>query len=561
MKALLISLFVFIGIHLHSQYALDIHTIKYEYYLTVKMDAPNSLLWFYTSKDSVLIDNKTLVYKSSPLKEYSAFFVILNPEGQVQRYNEIYTKDTLKGSALLAYMDISDFNDGYYVSFFYYGNDLWCNDQVLFQDETAGKYIALLRLSKSGEVISCWRYPVSKNLLEVWVRPFDDGKLVLGGTASWDPVQLGAFYLPCTGCHVHDSDVFVAIIDSTGTVLNAKRFGSDVWDYGRAIATTQGGNIYMAGSYCGSPFRADSFTLTNHGFTQLTCDAFLMKLNENLEIQWLQRAWGTGLETSQGLEQDPSGNLYWALNCSSPQVNIGDTTFAGNKVTGLLAKISPDGELRWIQHVACDKALNIRNISADADGNIWANVNFNGNLLTPYQTIEGLGGNDNLLVQFGADGQPYRQLILAGPENESVYEIQALPGQQLLLRGGFSNDTLSFLNLRIPRNEQGDTYTNFFATVQFPAVGTMEPAAPVATIRVWPNPALSGRPVQVVVDKFPGKGRIALFDCFGRLAGQFETDPVSGIATIPGNYLRRGVYFLRYQSEETNLSKVLVVTQ
>ena len=71
--------------------------------------------------------------------------------------------------------------------------------------------------------------------------------------------------LPLGMGSVEDADVFAAILDSSGQVLNARHFGGSTWDYCSRLLTTKDGCIYLSGQFYSPEFKIDSLTLINNG--------------------------------------------------------------------------------------------------------------------------------------------------------------------------------------------------------------------------------------------------------------------------------------------------------
>ncbi|MCC6460979.1 MAG: hypothetical protein IT260_10945 [Saprospiraceae bacterium] len=399
------------------------------------------------------------------------------------------------------------------------------------------------------------------------MRPLSGGRLLMAGTTSNSSMDLGPFHLPCIACHVHDSDVFAAILDSTGAVLNARRFGSDYWDYCSGAVTLDDDGIYLAGYFYGTMFRIDNDSLDNTGVPGYSTDAYLLKLDQNLALEWLRPAGGKGNEITRQLGRTASGDLLWGVEYAGLEASYADTTLSGVYQNAFVAQLDPDGALRWIQNFTSDTILSMRGLDSDSSGRVWTTLNFGGELKYAGQSLTSLDNWDNATIQFSGSGEPLYQLHIGGPKTQNLYQIQALPGNRLFLSGTFSSSSLSILNATIPGNTPSSiytTYTNFFATLALPAVGTHATAAGrAARLQLWPNPA--GRQSPVLVELPPGSGKasgpLLVWDAGGRLAGYFPFEPGSRRAVIPAGALAAGTYWVSCPTEKGVATAGLVVVE
>jgi hypothetical protein len=110
-------------------------------------------------------------------------------------------------------------------------------------------------------------------------------------------------------------DSFLARFDSGGNPAGARTFlgahipGSSVF---AAALVTDGTNLYLAGTFTGIGvnFNATTGTAPVTLDSRGSSDAFLIKLDSSLDIEWAYRFGSAGTDVGSALAIDPGGNLY-----------------------------------------------------------------------------------------------------------------------------------------------------------------------------------------------------------------------------------------------------------
>ncbi len=100
-------------------------------------------------------------------------------------------------------------------------------------------------------------------------------------------------------------DVFVAKLDSSGTVVWARGFGASSGDRGYSVAVDSSGNAFVAGQFNNS-VAFGSTTLTSAGGGEV----FVAKLDSSGTVVWARGFGGTGLDRGYSVAVDPPGNVH-----------------------------------------------------------------------------------------------------------------------------------------------------------------------------------------------------------------------------------------------------------
>ena len=198
--------------------------------------------------------------------------------------------------------------------------------------------IFLAKYNPSGVIqwVKRWGSTGNDKALSVAVSPAGD--CFITGYFSLS-VSFGGTQLNSTGSR----DVFLAKVNSSGTVQWAKRAGGNGDDKAEGISLDVNGNIYLAGSYTNSASFGGT-NISNSG----NYSAFVAKYNSNGSIQWVKSA-GACCDTTQfrAVTVDDNDNVYAAGNFQST-VNFGNNSFtsSGSKDV-ILVKYDSNGNLIW----------------------------------------------------------------------------------------------------------------------------------------------------------------------------------------------------------------------
>jgi hypothetical protein len=134
------------------------------------------------------------------------------------------------------------------------------------------------------------------------VRP--TGEVVIAGSFRGG-ASFGSIVLSSIG----GNDAFVAVLDSEGVFLWAKRFGGTTADNARAVACDETGNLWVSGSFTGlSASGFDEPPLASAGAE----DVFVVRLTIDGTLLELKRYGGSGSETALSLAADPFGTMMMA---------------------------------------------------------------------------------------------------------------------------------------------------------------------------------------------------------------------------------------------------------
>lgn len=169
-------------------------------------------------------------------------------------------------------------------------------------------------------------------------------------------------------------------------------------------------------------------------------DAFIAKNNHEGTLLWSMGLHGSQDEEVSALATDQQGNAYLGGSFWEHMTFGSYSLTAPNGGRALfLAKITPTGQLLWVQTFEGSSIKNISDIVADASGHIYMGGYFGGSLSIGSFQIQALGDTDLFLAAFNAQGQALWAIRAGKTGDTRITALALAPGPQLLITGGFFN--------------------------------------------------------------------------------------------------------------------------
>lgn len=210
--------------------------------------------------------------------------------------------------------------------------------------------------------------------------------------------DFGPFNLTGNG----DRDVFVEKLDPMGNVLWAKNFGGSGPDLGQAIAVDGAGNVYLTGSYQNS-MTVGATTLTAQGGN----DAFVLKLDTLGNPVWAKSVGGSASDSGFSIALDSANNVYTTgIFSSTAQFGTTTLTARGGAgdTDSFVMKMDANGNVAWVDQFGGTGHDDGTGVSVGSTGNIYATGDFSGSATFGGSTLTSTGGGDAYLVRLDASG-------------------------------------------------------------------------------------------------------------------------------------------------------------
>jgi len=155
-----------------------------------------------------------------------------------------------------------------------------------------------------------------------------------------------------------ESDIFLVKFNSFGKKLWTKQLGTSSSDWGNSVTTDLSGNIYVTGVTLGG---LDGNTSSGES------DIFLVKFNSFGKKLWTRQLGTSGMDRSEGITIDPSGNIY--ITGITWGVLDGDKNLGKEDI--FLVKFNSFGKKLWTRQLGTSGRDFAKNITSDSSGNIY----------------------------------------------------------------------------------------------------------------------------------------------------------------------------------------------
>jgi hypothetical protein len=233
-------------------------------------------------------------------------------------------------------------------------------------------------------------------------------------------------------------DIFIAKLDNDGNLLWNTFLGSTKstfpGDNGYGIAVDDDGYIYAGGvsdQTWGSPIRA--YTSDN--------DALIAKLNVNGNLLWHTFLGGSGSDLAGDIVLDGNGNIYGGGNSSASWGSSPLRAFSGGARDGFIVKLDTSGTLSWHTFLGGSGEDQIRRLTLDSDGNLYAAGYSDATWGSPVRAFTSSGTNgDGVAIKLNNSGTLIWNTFLGGSGIDYCHAI-AVDNDNFVYVSGQSNET------------------------------------------------------------------------------------------------------------------------
>lgn len=250
-----------------------------------------------------------------------------------------------------------------------------------------------------------------------------------GGTADFDP-DAGTTNLTSAG----GRDIFVSKLDSTGSLVWAKGFGSagaSSNDIGRSIAVDATNNVYSTGTFLGT-VDFDPGAGTSSVASLGANDTFVSKLDSSGNFVWAKTFGGLGNESGNSLAIDPSGNVILGGSFSTtvdfdPGVGTSNLISVGNNDAFVL-KLDSLGNYVWAKPFGgTANADSVVDLTVDGSGNIFSTGNYESTVdFDPgvgTTNLTAVGGRDTYVWKLDSSGNFVWVKGFGGATTDTGYSV------------------------------------------------------------------------------------------------------------------------------------------
>ncbi len=263
--------------------------------------------------------------------------------------------------------------------------------------------------------------------------------VVVGGVYANGTLEIGGQMLE----NVTSKRGFLAKFAPNGSVTFAKQFGSGGTIEVRSVATDPAGNIYVVGDYSGTP-SFDNIPLgTSDGrdgfvaaFSSVGSRLWAINFDGSSDQSVIDVATTTGGDVFVAVR------FAGTMNVPSSGAGNDVVVTSDGAADGLLAKLSPEfGHVLWTQHFGGAGDLYIGGLAASSKnvaivGGFRGDLNINGFLQpNPEQSLAW----DGFVAQYDLNGAYANHLTINGLGTQAPHAVAYDAYGDLVITGGFSN--------------------------------------------------------------------------------------------------------------------------
>lgn len=275
------------------------------------------------------------------------------------------------------------------------------------------------------------------------------GNVFITGYFGSPSLQIGPSSLLNPSTAVNSPDVFVAKYGPGGASIWGRSSDSGpTQQYARAygIGSDAAGNIYITGYYgYGSAVSFDGFTLQSYGET----DMFLVKYDNDGNVQWANRSGGSDSDAAQAIHVDPNGNCYITGSFLNEADFGGVTLVSGNPAYQeiFVAKYASTGDCVWANYALVPYAGNYasgKDIAADPLGNVYITGYYQYSLSFASDTLSNTGNPGLFFAKYDNDGIPLWGRSAGGTGTDIGSGVYVDPNGNVVFTGYFASSFLNF---------------------------------------------------------------------------------------------------------------------
>jgi len=173
------------------------------------------------------------------------------------------------------------------------------------------------------------------------IRYLKNGAIVVGGQFTDTVVIDGKDTLKSAG----NSDIFLSNYANNGTLLRTQRIGGKKSDFISAIDVSPENDIYIAGVFYDTLYIDTVTLIAQSTFEQ----SYVVKMDSSGNVLWVKSFLSEHTLETTSLTIDENGDCFVTGRFTNNALVDSVTVEADDEYAGFLCKLTPDGDLVWIE--------------------------------------------------------------------------------------------------------------------------------------------------------------------------------------------------------------------
>jgi len=265
---------------------------------------------------------------------YDIFVAKLDSNG-----NWLWAKQAGGNDIDISYGIAIDSDGNSYITGNYFSSSITFGNTTLYNNRYSDIFVA--KMNSSGNWL--WAKQIGGDNFDSGYGIIVDSNKNIFVTGNFSSSSITFGNITLNNTQSGESDIFVAMLNSSGIWSWATQAGGTKTDVSNSIAIDSSGNSYITGIFYSGSITFGSITLNNSG----NGDIFVAKLNSSGSWLWAKQTGGTGYDEANGISIDPSGNSYLTGSYeNSIYFDSSLLTSSGDKDI-FIAKLDSSGNWLW----------------------------------------------------------------------------------------------------------------------------------------------------------------------------------------------------------------------
>ena len=347
-------------------------------------------------------------------------------------------------------------------------------------------------------------------------------------------------------------DIFLAKYDSIGNIIWAKNAGGSGWDYANSSVLGKNGNLLITGKFIGTAY-FDSISLN----TSWGNAVFIANYDSSGNIIWAKQAGGhycssQGNDVGYNLCTDTIGNVYVTGSFKSSTACFDTIILTNNGFSDIfIAKYDPNGNIQWAKQAGSSQVDEGRSITTDNDGSVYVTGFFSDTATFSNYSLTSIAGWDVFIAKYDYQGniQWIKQGMGTGLNDYPIKNIVTDNStKDSYIAGGF-NSNINFDNISL--NSNGWEHDIFVAKLGYVLTSISDRNNVVNSINIFPNPSNG----QINVTSSSNIDKIIITDILGQIIFQTKLND----RNISLQLDRTGIYFITLIWGKQKVTRKLIV--